>query len=66
MQPRDGHVRLVQPVAHTTSNDSLAVSMGALEVLEVFKVQQKCLSLTFDGAESLGQSRDATKYFTPM
>jgi len=35
--PYDGHVLLMQPVAHTTSRDSLAVSMGVLEVLEVFK-----------------------------
>jgi len=32
------HVRLMQPVARTTSRDSLAVSKGALEVLTVFKV----------------------------
>jgi len=37
----------MQPVAHTTSRDFLAVSTGALEVLEIFKAQLKCSSLTF-------------------
>jgi len=32
VRPRDGHVRLMQLAAHTTSRDFLAVSTGALEV----------------------------------
>jgi len=46
VRPLDGHVRLMQPVAHNTSRDSLAVSMGALQVLEVLKAHYKCSSLT--------------------
>jgi len=33
VRPSDGHVRLMQIAAHTTSRDFLAVSTGALEVL---------------------------------
>jgi len=33
VRPLIGHVRLMQPVAHTTSRDFLAASTGALEVL---------------------------------
>jgi len=36
-------MQLMQPVEHTTSCDSLAISMGALEGLEVFKAHEKCL-----------------------
>jgi len=32
VRPLDGHVRLMQPVAHAASRDSLAVSTGALAV----------------------------------
>jgi len=35
------HVRLKQLVAHTTSRDSLAVSTGALEALEVIEAHKK-------------------------
>jgi len=36
-------VRLMHPVVHTTSQYLLAVSTGALKVLEIFKAYQKYL-----------------------